>query len=112
MQNSIITPPKTDIHLVETKRTVLPLVKALLFGIALKTAILNDEKHSFIERSFYCWGLLYEENVDRARYCVAQLGAFTYGALTALCVLTINQTIFKQSKKMSFMVLENKMIIS
>ena len=94
------------------KRTVLPLVKALLFGIALKTAILNDETHSFIERSCYCWGLLSEENVDRGRYCVAQLGAFTYRALTALWVFTINQTICKQSKKMSFMVLENKMIMS
>ena len=94
------------------KQTVLPLVKSLLFGIALKAPVFNDETHSFIKRSCYCWGLLSKKNVDRGRNRMAQLGVFTYWALTALRILTINQTICKQSERMSFMAVQNRMFMS
>ena len=73
--------------------SLLPLVEALLLGIALKALVLDDEAHSLVEGGRDGGRLFAEQDVDGRGHGVAELRALAGRRFTALRVLTDHQTV-------------------
>ena len=70
-----------------------PLVEALLLGVALEAAVLDDEAHALVEAGGDGGRLLPQQDVDGAGHGVAQLRVLARRRLAALGVLAVHQPV-------------------